>query len=120
MPEVVSRKVGALVRRGLAAAVVACGLGLALPAANAVAAVAAAEPALARGNELFAAGEYAAARDAFTEALEADPSSVEAHLGRARSYYAMGEYARAVSSSRQSLATTSLPSGPSSRPWTRS
>ena len=95
MPRIVSRKRGALLRLGSAAAVVACSLGLALPAANAVAAVAAAEPALARGNELFAAGEYAAAREAFTEALDADPSSVEAHLGRARAYYAMGEYARA-------------------------
>ena len=73
----------------------ACSLLIALPAASAVAAVAAAEPALARGNALLAAGDYSAAQVAFSEALEADPSSVEAHLGRARAYYGMGEYARA-------------------------
>ncbi len=70
-------------------------LALALPAADAVAAVAAAQAAVMRGNELLAAGNYAAAQLAFAEALEADPSSVEAHLGRARAYYGMGEYARA-------------------------
>jgi hypothetical protein len=73
----------------------ACSLLIALPAAGADAAVAAAEPALSRGNALLAAGDYAAAQLAFAEALEADPSSVEAHLGRARAYYGMGEYARA-------------------------
>jgi tetratricopeptide (TPR) repeat protein len=78
-----------------AGAALACALALALPAADAVAAVAAAEAAVTRGNELLAAGDYTAAQQAFTEALAADPSSVEAHLGRARSYYGMGEYARA-------------------------
>ncbi len=78
-----------------AALALACLLALALPAAAAVAAVAAAETAVTRGNELLAAGDYAAAQLAFNEALEADPSSVEAHLGRARAYYGMGEYARA-------------------------
>lgn len=68
---------------------------LALPATDARAGVPAADEALARGNQLLAAGDYAAARLAFTEALAADPSSVEAHLGRARAYYGLGEYARA-------------------------
>jgi tetratricopeptide (TPR) repeat protein len=79
----------------LAALAAAGVLSLALPSAAASAAVAAAETAVGRGNELLAAGDYAAASMAFTEALEADPSSVGAHLGRARAYYGMGEYARA-------------------------
>jgi len=83
-------------RGGRAAALVlACCLAVALPVASSAAAVSVAEQAVTRGNELLAAGDYAAARAAFGEALEADPSSVEAHLGRARAYYAMGEYARA-------------------------
>jgi hypothetical protein len=82
-------------RSRVAALALACSLALALPAADAVAAAAEAETAVARGNELLAAGDYPAAKLAFAEALEADPSSVEAHLGRARAYYAMGEYARA-------------------------
>ena len=52
--------------------------------------------ALQRGQELLAAGQAKEAQQAFREALEADPSSVEAHLGLARSYYALGEYSRAV------------------------
>ena len=63
---------------------------------NAVAAVAAADDAVNRGRELLAAGQAEEAQGAFREALEADPSSVEAHLGLARTYYALGEYARAV------------------------
>jgi tetratricopeptide (TPR) repeat protein len=83
-------------RRSRAAALaMACSLALALPATSAVAAVPGAEAAVTRGNELLSAGDYEAAREAFSEALEGDPSSVEAHLGRARAYYAMGEYARA-------------------------
>lgn len=78
-----------------AALALACSLALALPGADAVAAVAVAQAAVTRGNELLATGDYAAAHVAFNEALEADPSSVEAHLGRARAYYGMGEYARA-------------------------
>lgn len=78
-----------------AALALACSLVLALSAASAVAAVTAAETAAARGNALLAAGDYAAAQRAFAEALAADPSSVEAHLGKARAYYGMGEYARA-------------------------
>jgi hypothetical protein len=57
---------------------------------------AAADEPLARGRELLTAGQAAEAKQAFEEALAADPSSVEAHLGLARSYYALGEYARAV------------------------
>jgi len=82
-------------RRGFAV------LGLVLAAmtamsTNAVAAVAAADDAVNRGRELLAAGQAEEAQGAFREALEADPSSVEAHLGLARTYYALGEYARAV------------------------
>jgi hypothetical protein len=70
--------------------------GMAGASTNAVAAVAAADEALARGSDLLAAGQAEEAQRAFREALEADPSSVEAHLGLARAYYALGEYARAV------------------------
>ena len=63
---------------------------------NAVAAVAAADDAVNRGRELLAAGQAEEAQEAFRKALEADPGSVEAHLGLARTYYALGEYARAV------------------------
>jgi len=55
-----------------------------------------AEGALKRGTEALEAGDYAAARAAFGEALESDPSSVAAHLGLARAYYGLGEYSRAV------------------------
>ena len=82
-------------RRGFAV----CGLvlaGMAGMSTNAVAAVAAADEAIARGRDLLAAGQAGEAQKAFREALEADPSSVEAHLGLARAYYALGEYARAV------------------------
>ena len=63
---------------------------------HAVASVAEADEALARGRDLLAAGQAEEAQKAFREALDADPNSVEAHLGLARSYYALGEYARAV------------------------
>jgi len=65
-------------------------------ASSAAAAVEAAVDAVNRGQELLAAGQAEEAQKAFREALDADPSSVEAHLGLARSYYAQGEYARAV------------------------
>jgi len=80
-------------RRGIAA------LGLVMLGAvglGSTAAAAADEEALNRGRDLLAAGQAAEAKQAFEEALVADPSSVEAHLGLARSYYALGEYARAV------------------------
>lgn len=82
-------------RGPLAALALGCAIALAMPGVEAATPAEAAAAAVARGNELLAAGNYTAARQAFTEALEADPSSVEAHLGRARSYYAAGEYARA-------------------------
>jgi tetratricopeptide (TPR) repeat protein len=65
-------------------------------ASSAAAAVEAAVDAVNRGQELLAAGQAEEAQKAFREALDADPSSVAAHLGLARSYYAQGEYARAV------------------------
>jgi tetratricopeptide (TPR) repeat protein len=55
----------------------------------------AAEPDLARAEELLRAGQAAEAKALFEEALEADPSSVGAHLGLGRALYAQGEYARA-------------------------
>jgi hypothetical protein len=67
------------------------------------------DPALARGSELLASGEYVAARAAFREALEADPSSVEAHLGLARAYYGLGEYSRAVIEFEKVLSFDNLP-----------
>ena len=70
-----------------------------LPAVLPVAGVAAEDrpgDALERGTKLLEAGDRAAARAAFEEALEADPSSVGAHLGLARAYYGLGEYSRAV------------------------
>jgi tetratricopeptide (TPR) repeat protein len=81
-----------------AAALLVTYLAVALPgaAARADANADAAAPALARGSELLAKGEYAAAREAFDEALAADPDSVDAHLGLARAYHALGEYSRAV------------------------
>ena len=82
-------------RRGRVAAVALAGcLAGATPAM--AAASADAEQAVTRGSGLLAAGEYAAAKVAFGEALEADPSSVAAHLGLARAYYGLGEYSRAV------------------------
>ena len=89
--------------------VMACCLALALPAASVEAAVATAEQAVTRGNELLVAGEYAAAREAFTEALEADPSSVAAHLGLARAYSGLGEYSRAVIEFEKVLVFDNLP-----------
>jgi hypothetical protein len=79
----------------LAALALACVVALTAPGVEAVTPADAASAAVVRGYELLAAGDAAAARLAFDEALEADPSSVRAHLGRARSYYAAGEYARA-------------------------
>jgi tetratricopeptide (TPR) repeat protein len=55
----------------------------------------AAEPDLARAEDLLEAGQAAEAKALFEQALEADPSSVGAHLGLGRAYYALGEYARA-------------------------
>jgi len=63
--------------------------------AGVVGAAPAIEADVARGNELLAAGQPAEAKAVFEQALAADPSSVQAHLGLARSYHAMGEYARA-------------------------
>jgi tetratricopeptide (TPR) repeat protein len=56
----------------------------------------AAEPGLAKAEELLQAGQAAEAGALFEQALEADPSSVGAHLGLGRAYYALGEYARAL------------------------
>lgn len=78
-------------RRGIAVLGLVA-IGLAGPAPGALAA----DEALARGRDLLSAGQALEAQQAFREALEADPSSVEAHLGLARAYYALGEYARAV------------------------
>lgn len=51
---------------------------------------------LSRANALLAAGQPAEAKAIFQQLLEADPSSVPAHLGLARSYYALGQYSRAL------------------------
>jgi tetratricopeptide (TPR) repeat protein len=84
-------------RRGRWAALALAGcLAAGIPAAQAATAPIDAEQAVTRGTELLAAGEYAAARTAFSEALEAEPDSVAAHLGLARAYFGLGEYARAV------------------------
>ena len=99
-----------ITRAGRAAALaLSCGLALALPHGPASAAAAVSGQAEARGNELLAAGEYAAARLAFGEALAADPSSVAAHLGLARAYYGLGEYARAILEFEKVLAFDNLP-----------
>ncbi len=55
----------------------------------------AAAPDLTKAEELLQAGQPAEAAVLFEQALEADPSSVGAHLGLGRAYYALGEYARA-------------------------
>ncbi len=55
----------------------------------------AAEPDLVRAEQLLKEGQAAEAAALFEQALEADPSSVGAHLGLGRSLYALGEYARA-------------------------
>ena len=76
--------------------VLVLGFACALSATPATGAGSPAEDALKRGTESLEAGDYAAARAAFGEALELDPSSVAAHLGLARAYYGLGEYSRAV------------------------
>ncbi len=53
------------------------------------------EPDLARAEQLLKEGQAAEAVALFEQALEADPSSVGAHLGLGRALYASGEYARA-------------------------
>jgi len=96
-------------RDGRAAALVlACCLAVALPIAPSAAAPIA-EQAVTRGNELLVAGEYAAARAVFAEALEDDPSSIGAHLGLARAYYGLGEYSRAVLEFEKVLNFDNLP-----------
>ena len=55
----------------------------------------AAEPDLARAEQMLKEGQAAEAVALFEQALEADPSSVGAHLGLGRALYASGEYARA-------------------------
>ena len=107
---------GAVHGRG-AALVLLAGLVCAWPASgagaeSAPAADAAAGPAdaaLKRGTAALESGDYAAARTAFGEALEADPSSVAAHLGLARSYYGLGEYSRAVLEFENVLRFADLP-----------
>lgn len=81
--------------RRMAALALASALMPAPHAARAEPAAATAATAVALGNERLAAGDAAGAQAAFEAALQADPSSVEAHLGRARAYYALEEYARA-------------------------
>ncbi len=54
-----------------------------------------AAPDLAKAEQLLQSGQAAEAKALFEQALEADPSSVGAHLGLGRAYYALGEYARA-------------------------
>ena len=60
------------------------------------AAAAADAEALQRGRNCWRPGRPPRRNWRSRQALPADPSSVEAHLGLARSYYALGEYARAV------------------------
>ncbi len=55
----------------------------------------AAEPDLLKAEQLLKEGQAAEAVALFEQALEADPSSVGAHLGLGRALYAAGEYARA-------------------------
>jgi tetratricopeptide (TPR) repeat protein len=55
----------------------------------------AAAPDLAQAEELLQAGQAAEAVVLYKQALEADPSSVGAHLGLGRAYYALGQYAQA-------------------------
>lgn len=55
----------------------------------------AAEPDLAKAEQMLKEGQAAEAVALFEQALEADPSSVGAHLGLGRALYALGEYARA-------------------------
>jgi len=55
----------------------------------------AAEPDLAKAEQMLKEGQAAEAVALFEQALEADPSSVGAHLGLGRALYAQGEYARA-------------------------
>ena len=50
----------------------------------------AAEPDLAKAEQLLQEGQAAEAAALFEQALEADPSSVGAHLGLGRAYYALG------------------------------
>ena len=57
--------------------------------------VQAAAPDLAKAEALLQAGQAAEAAVLFRQALEADPSSVGAHLGLGRAYYALGQYAQA-------------------------
>ncbi len=59
------------------------------------AATQAAVPDLARAERLLQEGQADEAAALFEQALEADPSSVGAHLGLGRALYALGEYARA-------------------------
>jgi len=54
-----------------------------------------AAPDLDKAEELLQSGQAAEALILFEQALEADPSSVGAHLGLGRAYYALGQYARA-------------------------
>ena len=53
------------------------------------------EPDLAKAEQLLKEGQAAEAAAIFEQALEADPSSVGAHLGLGRALYAHGESARA-------------------------
>ena len=53
------------------------------------------EPDLVKAEQLLKEGQAAEAAALFEQALEADPSSVGAHLGLGRALYALGEYARA-------------------------
>ena len=53
------------------------------------------EPDLAKAEQLLKEGQAAEAVALFEQALEADSSSVGAHLGLGRALYAQGEYARA-------------------------
>jgi tetratricopeptide (TPR) repeat protein len=67
-----------------------------------------AAPDLAKAEELLQAGQAAEALVLFEQALEADPSSVGAHLGLGRAYYALGQYARARIEFETVLRTTRL------------
>ena len=59
------------------------------------AAVSAANADLEQAESMLQSGQASKAVALFEQALEADPSSVSAHLGLGRAYYALGEYARA-------------------------
>ncbi len=83
---------------------VVCTIALLLPAASWSADAGSIRPEIEQGNELFSAGEYTAAIDAYDRALITEPQAVEPRFNKANCYYRLDDLEQAMELYRETAA----------------